>query len=110
MSRLKRNISIIKALNNLSQKQYKAVIQNSDKDLLFCLSNIIHNVNTGTVRVSPAVLKKLRRYRKEIYELCNKKITIKRRKNILVQKGGFLFSVLLPSIIGSLVSVVTQKK
>lgn len=110
MSRLRRNISIIKSLNSLSPKQFKAVIQNSDKDLLFCLSNIIRNVNTGAIRVSPAVLKKLRRFRKDIYQLCTKRLSLKKRKHILVQNGGAIFSTLLPIILGSLIGLVTRKR
>ena len=110
MNRLKRNITIIKALDSLSSKQFKAVIQHSDKDLLFCISNIIHNVTTGKIPVKQAILNKLKRYRKEIYKLCDKKVSLPQRRKILIQKGSGILSVLIPTIIGSLVSLLASKK
>ena len=110
MNRLKRNITIIKALDRLSPKQFKAVIQHSDKDLLFCISNIIHNVSTGKIPVKKATLNKLKRYRKEIYKLCDRKVSLPQRKKILIQRGAGILSILLPTVIGSLISLIAGKK
>lgn len=107
MSRLKRNISIIRSLNHLNPKQYKAVLQHSDKDLIYCLSNVIDNVSTGRIKVKPSTLKRLRRYKRDIYQICDEKLPYKKRKSIIAQKGAGLFSVLLPSILGTLVSLVS---
>lgn len=110
MSRLKRNITIIKSLDSLTPKQFKAVIEHSDKDLIYCLSNVIHNVTTGKIPVKQSTLKKLRKYKKELYKLCEKRLSLKQRKKILVQKGRGIFSILLPTIIGTLVSLISRRK
>jgi len=109
MNRLKRNIEIIKALNHLSPKQYKAVISHSDIDLQKCLCEIIHNVTVGKIPLSKSKLTKLKHHKKAIYKIIGKKTSQGQRKRILMQKGSGIFSILLPAIIGSLVGLIRKK-
>jgi len=106
MKRLQRNIDVIRAIPHLNKKQYKSLVINSDKDLIYCLSNVLDNVASGRVRVKPEVLRKLRKYRSYIDQIRDHKLAYKRRKNILVQRGSGIFSALIPFVVGTLSNLV----
>jgi len=102
MNRLKKHGDLVKALGKLNKRQFQEVIRHSKKDFIRCLCEIIHNVVTGNIKLKKQQLEKLRRCRKCLYKLCNKKLPLKQQKEALVQTGHGIFSVLLPSLITGL--------
>jgi len=62
------------------------------------LIEILYNVVTGTIHITPSQKAKLRRQKKKLIELINLPSLKSRRTFIYKQKGGFL-SLLLPALI-----------
>jgi len=108
MKHLKRQLNVIKAIPHLNKKQYRALIQNGDKELLHCLSHIIDNAASGRLKLSKTTINKLRKYRSSINKLRQPKLPYAQRKKILTQSGSGLLTVLLPTVLGSLVHLVRK--
>ena len=85
-------------------KQRSQLIDYANKDELKALSEIMLNVLSGNIKLTPKILKKLKRDRAKIRTLVAKGTSDTRKKKILKQKGGIL-PIILPlvsSVLGSL--------
>lgn len=105
-SHFKANAPFFKFLATLSPKRQKALIKGADKEILYALSEIALNIMRRRVSFSESEKKKLRPFEKQFYELSKKKHNLKKRK-VIVQKGGFLGTLLgtvLPVIISSVLA------
>ena len=71
------------------------------------LREIAFNVLRGAVKLSKQQLKRLFKHKEEVRALAKKNTSGKRREKI-IQKGGFLGSLLIP-ILGTLASTVLSK-
>ena len=97
--RLKRNIHFLKVLQKSKPNQIKAIVANSNKDLLLCICEVIDNILRGTVRLKPKQRTQLLKYKKVLRQLTNKKVKLPaKRKIILNQAGGFLPAILVPAL------------
>ena len=107
MKRLKKHAHSLHVLSRGNQQICKAVIQNGDKDLIKCLCEISHNILKGNVPVTSRQKKKLNRFKNTIRQLTNKRQLSLTKKKQLLQKGGFLGTLLGP-IIGLLGSLLNS--
>jgi hypothetical protein len=82
----------------------KAIIHNSDKELISCICECILNIINGNVKVGDEELKKLRKYRYALSELLSKYNPMKNIKKILIQHGSGILPILIPTIIQALAS------
>lgn len=73
----------------------KAIIEAADKDLILCLCECALNVLKGNVTLTNAQLKKLKQYKQHLRKLIEKKLALKKKKEV-IQKGGFLPALLAP--------------
>ena len=94
--RVKNHLSELSVLSKCSAKQRKAYLQHANKELINCLSECCANTLKGHVPLNPAQKKTLSRHKKHIREVANKRSSLRKRKNTLIQKGGFLGSLLGP--------------
>ena len=78
----------------------KLIIEKADNSLIKCLCECAHNILKGNIELSKKDLKKLKRYRRKLHDLVNKKVSVKRKKKIL-QTGG-----ILPAILGPLLPAI----
>ena len=67
-------------------------------DVLRAISNACLNVASGQVKVCPAHKRVFGKYRNQIGLLSTKGPSLKRRREVLVQEGGFAFIPLLLSL------------
>ncbi len=105
ITKVKKNIHSLRALCCLKPKQAKAVLATSDKDLVCCLCECLYNVSLGNVPVGPKALSTLKKNKSKIRKIISKETSLKEKKKLLEQSGGFLPLVLAPivSLIGGLV-------
>ena len=82
----------------------KAIIEESDAGVIKLFCECAKNTLNGNVKLSPAQYRKLKRYKTQLRQLTNKKISHKKKKKLL-QKGGFL-GALLGAVIPALISLV----
>ena len=95
---VKRHLHALSVLSKAPKKLREAVITNSTKEGILALCEVIHNVLVGTVKLSPSDIKKLKRYNRTLVQITRKSTSLKKRKQLIVQKGGFLLTLLPPAL------------
>ena len=90
-----------------SKKKRNVLLDLADKEQIGSICEIILNLLTGNLPVGEKEKRKLNKHKSTLRELSKKKLSLKKRKQILKQKGGFL-SVLLPLAVSALTSVIPQ--
>ena len=97
MEKLKKNLDKLKFLSNCNKKLFSKILISADKELIQTLNECVINTLNGNVNLSVLEKKKLERFKYSLRKFLNIK-AIKRKKEYLIQKGGFL-QILLPSAI-----------
>ena len=114
-NRLKKHIPVLKVLHKAKDKERKRIINSGNKELVLCLCECIVNILNGNVPTTSEQKKKLRRYAKNLNALKSQRTSLKKKKQLFGQKGGFLPLLLAPIIgvvgglIGDLVSSAIKK-
>lgn len=82
----------------------KAIIHESDNGLLHALSECSLNVLNGNQKISSQCKKLLSKHRGELRKLAAppRDVSYKRKRKILLQKGGFILPALISSVLSSL--------
>lgn len=107
MAALKRKEYLSLLSTAKDRKRRKALLDIATKHEIDSISEIIWNLVNGKVKIPPSKLRQLKRVKKHLHHLTDKRISYKKRKNILMktpQTGGFL-ATLLPvalTVLGSL--------
>ena len=96
IERLQRNIPHLKKLKKASPKQRRKLLAKSKPDLINCICDCCLNITKGNLKISQAQKKRLVCYAPSIRALAKKRQSVKKRKGILLQKGGFLPALLVP--------------
>ena len=78
--------------------QRRKILNEGGAPLVKCLSECCHNLLRGNLKVGERPRHNLKRYAKHIRDVASPKISLKRKKQLLVQHGGFLPSLLVPII------------
>ena len=91
---LKKNALMLSLLAQAKPCMCKAIIGASDRDLITCLCECAQNILNGNVPLS-AHLKQLHWYRMHVCKLAKKR-TAKHTKKKILQRGGFLATLLAP--------------
>ena len=99
-------------LKDLSPKDQKKFIENSSSELLKTISEICLNLLKGKVNLSASDLNKLKKYKNQIISLSQKRHSIKVRRKLCNQRGGFIGSLIgtvLPILISTIVSATRKR-
>ena len=97
-SRLKHNLDMLRVLQKVPAKQRKALLSSATSDLVLCIAEIVDNVLCGNVKITNKQCTQLKKYKKVLCDLANKKISVSAKRKLLTQKGGFLSALLGPAI------------
>ena len=83
----------------------KHLIEKADRSLIECLCECADNILKGNVQLTPTQRDQLQRNKVGLRELVKKSVPLKKKKAIL-QRGGFLGSLLAPiaSVVGPLLT------
>ena len=114
-SRLKKHFHVLKVLQKARPKKRKEILESANKDLVYCLCECIVNVLNGNVPTTAAQKQKIRRHGNTLKEIKHKQTSLKQKKKLFIQRGGFLPMLLAPIIgivgglIGDLVSNAIKK-
>jgi hypothetical protein len=104
----KRQTSILNTLSKSRPKERKTILTGVDNDIIRILAEIALNVLHGTVRLSQAQIRRLKRHKQILRALASKRIPIKsKRAIVLKQRGGFL-PLLLPIVASALGGLFQQ--
>jgi hypothetical protein len=99
MKKLKRNKHLLGLLKTASPKLRRSLIESASADGINAIGECCLNTLNGNHKISPSVKTKLRRFKNTLRKLSCPKLSIKKKRQILKQKGGFL-----PVLLGSLLS------
>lgn len=109
-ARLKRNAPLLKVLAKATPKRRKDILRGCSPDLLQTLCEIALNLLKGNIPLSLQQYQKLKRYKKNIRLIADKKASVKSKRRVL-QTGGFLFPLLTAAIpiIGELIGGLARR-
>lgn len=105
-TKVKKNFDSLKLLSNCPKKLRNSVIKGASKELIDTICECILNFLNGNLNVPETDLEKLVKHKSSLRKLL-KRISLKEKKKVLIQKGGFL-QILLPSIITGLASIISS--
>ena len=81
----------------------KAIIDHASPDLIHAVTEIIWNTLKGVITLTDEQKRRLSRHKKEFRALVDKKLSIKKKRKILNQKGtGAALAALIPIAISLL--------
>lgn len=109
--RMRQQGPLLEALSKLTKRQQKQFLKSASDDFIHALGEGSLNILKGNVRLNEKQFRQLKRYKKHLQSLANKRIPIYNRRRIVEQKGGFiglLASVLVPTIASLIGSAVSQ--
>ena len=110
---VKKNLVNLQRLAAASPKRAREILKHSGKDLYEALRQCVINVLNGVVSVSAAQKAVLRKYKKKLRDIANKKTPVKKRKTLIQTGSGFiipLITAVLPHIISGIASLIKSKK
>ena len=106
MERVQRNAAFIRQLKSRNGKKF---IKTMNQDQIKMFGDLAANICFGNVKLSRSKLRKLREAKNKIRLLAAKWVPLRAKRRVL-QKGGALFSVLLPilaSVASAAISAAT---
>ncbi len=107
-NKTKRTIKYLALCRN--PRTCKAVLGDSSDGVIKCICNAALNAYKGDVRLSGAQKHTLARHRRTIGQLIDRGVSIKKKRRVLVQKGGLAFlPLLLTTVLGSVGSALFEK-
>ena len=104
--KLKKSFDLLKTLSECKRNMRKSILKNADKDLVNSVCEYVLNVLNGNVRLDQTTLNHLVKHKKTLRNLIDAK-NKKRRKQILIQKGGFI-EYLLPPLLQVVADLITS--
>ena len=106
MERLQRNQVFLKQLRK--KKDQLRALKKANPDQVKLFADCAKNIVEGNIRPSETRLRKLKKLKTGIRLLAQKSVPLKKKKKILIQKGGVIGSILVP-IISAVAGLVMDK-
>ena len=101
MKRIRSNYHSLHVLKDARPKLRRAILANSDGELINSVGECALNVLQGNVKLSNCKKRKLRKFRRQLRTVADRHVPLARKKRQIIQSGGFLvplLSVVLPTI------------
>ena len=102
MALLRKHCHLLRTLSKSKPALTRAIIEKGDKELIRAISEIALNTLKGNVKLNNTQSRKLKRYRKHLHLLANRRTSLLNKKKAL-QKGGIvpaLLAAVTPLIAG----------
>ena len=103
-ARLKKHVNLLKVLHKAAPATRRKLLKkHCNSDFVCCITECVKNLLKGNVPLNPAQKKRLASKKKSLREIALKKTSL-RKKQKLIQSGGFLGALLGPiiSVLGGL--------
>lgn len=102
-ARLKRNNFLLKKLCRTKNKtKIKNILQEGGKDLTNCICECALNLIKGNVPLTPYQFSRLKKHKRTLRVLSDKRVSKKKKKYTVNQKGAGLFPLIFTPIIKAL--------
>jgi hypothetical protein len=106
--RVRKHLPTLKVLAASPPAVRKQILKTADDSLIKLLIECCYNTLYGDLKLTPANIKKLRKYKTTIRKIAQPAKNLKKKKKELVQSGSGFLTVLLPSIISGLVTLLKK--
>lgn len=114
---LVRSEPFIKLVANSKPHQRNVLLRNATKEQLKALCEVCLNTIRGNLRLPPIAVQKLKRHRKTLEALANRRVPLYKKRHLINQKGGvlgqvaaFALPVLAQVIAGAVKSAIKGRK
>lgn len=104
---LENQMKILKPIIDAPRNHKIKLIKTANKKTITAICEAVSNILAGNIPINNEIKSKLKKYRKSLHSLCEKNHSIKKRKEILGQKGGYL-GLVLPAIITGISSIISS--
>lgn len=99
---------VLRALYHLNEEQRKALLRKADPTLVKRICECALNILVGNVPLTKTHKSRLRKHAHTLRALAKPNVNFTRKKNLIVQRGGFLPALLAPIIGTVLASFLTK--
>ena len=106
-NRVVNNKHFLLLIANCKKKLRNSIINSCSKEEILAILECILNISNGNIDLSSDNFNKLKPFNKTFKKLINKRIPIKQKRSILVQKGGFL-QFLVPAIVSGIATIISS--
>jgi hypothetical protein len=107
MRSVRKNLGALLRLRKASSKRRQKLLCDSDDSVVQSICEIAYNCLNNNIPLTEAQYKKLSPHKKTLRRLAKRGESIKRKRGVIRQCGGFLLPLLAP-IIGILLQKVMQ--
>ena len=106
-NRLKSQLHFLHVLKSAKPQARRSLLASADDELIKALVKCAINTLNGNHKLHKEEKSKLSKYKSRLRALVNPKVTFKRKRKLLIQKGGFIVPLLtsiMSGILGTLIS------
>lgn len=107
MQRVRNNKKILEYFAACSSKDQKNILKFVNSDAIKTILEIIINILKGNLKIDENLKNKLKKYKSILYKLNCPKKSLKQKRKVLIQKGGFL-NFLIPAVLGAILNKITR--
>ena len=100
------SLPYLDALAKSNPKLGKVLIDNVPTTVITAICECCLNLLKGVIPLTPRQKRRLARYKAHLRALANKRVSRKKKKQYLNQKGGSLLTALLPPVLRVLTSLL----
>ncbi len=99
---MRRSLLYLQIMAVCKPKLRKMLIAHAPSDVIMAICECSLNVLKGVIPMTPRQKRMLSRYKTHLRALANKKVSQKRKRRYLNQKGGGLLTTVLPPVLSVL--------
>jgi hypothetical protein len=98
-----RNLEFLKSISKCNELSRKQSLTSCSNDSIKAISEIALNTLKGNLKLTPLQIRQLKKHKKNVRQLAKKKLSVKEKRKLLIQQGGFLPFLIVPflSALGS---------
>jgi len=113
--RVQKYIELLRLYQKATPVQRKLLLEIANSEFIRTLCECCHNANLGNIQFAPKTKQKLKKFAPTMRKLASKKDQYKRigrKRQLLIQEGGFLPALLTPIIglVGGLIGELVAKQ
>ena len=110
MNKIKNNYLCLKYISCCTNNIRKVVLKGVNKELILALCDCILNCLKGYITLKDKDISHLKKHKNTLRSLVRKNQTIRKQRNILLQKGGAILPIILPYIFTALSSFLLKNE
>lgn len=108
INRLKTQLPALQVLCKCKAKVRKDILRKGSNDLIKCICECSLNMLNGNISISKTHKNKLKRYKRILRLISDKKRGVNSKKKIIVQSGGSFLLSLIPAAISTIISLLSK--